>query len=58
MMKLMAPEWVVALPIYLVHADCKESGSIFEAGAGHYSKIRWERSRGQAIARTDRDDHS
>ena len=30
----------------LVHSSNKESGSIFEAAAGHFSKIRWERSKG------------
>ncbi|KAK4624200.1 Peroxisomal hydratase-dehydrogenase-epimerase [Fulvia fulva] len=46
MMDLMGPEWVVPLVGYLTHSDCKESGSIFEGGAGHFSKIRWERSKG------------
>lgn len=46
MMDLMGPEWVVPLVGYLVHSSCRESGSIFEAGAGHFSKIRWERSKG------------
>lgn len=42
----MGPEWVVPLVGYLVHSSCRESGSIFEAAAGHFSKIRWERSKG------------
>ncbi|CAK1364549.1 unnamed protein product [Cercospora beticola] len=46
MMDLMAPEWVVPLVGYLTHESCRETGSIFEAGAGHFSKIRWERSKG------------
>lgn len=46
MMSLMAPEWIVPLVGYLTHSSCQESGSIFEAGAGHFSKIRWERSHG------------
>lgn len=37
---------MVPLVATLVHSSCKESGSIFEAAAGHYSKIRWERSKG------------
>lgn len=45
-MDLMGPEWVVPLVGYLVHSSCNESGSIFEAAAGHFSKIRWERSKG------------
>ncbi|KAI1612333.1 peroxisomal hydratase-dehydrogenase-epimerase [Exophiala viscosa] len=46
MMEVMKPDWVVPLVGVLVSQDCKESGSIFEAAAGHYSKIRWERSKG------------
>ncbi|KAK3114188.1 bifunctional hydroxyacyl-CoA dehydrogenase/enoyl-CoA hydratase fox2 [Teratosphaeriaceae sp. CCFEE 6253] len=46
MMDVMKPAWVVPLVATLVHASSKESGSIFEAGAGHYAKIRWERARG------------
>lgn len=46
MMEVMKPEWVVPLVGVLCHNDCKETGGIFEAAAGHFSKIRWERSRG------------
>jgi multifunctional beta-oxidation protein len=46
MLDLMGPEWVVPLVGYLAHSICRESGSIFEAAAGHFSKIRWERTKG------------
>ncbi|KIX96136.1 uncharacterized protein Z520_07914 [Fonsecaea multimorphosa CBS 102226] len=46
MMEVMKPDWVVPLVGVLVNEKCHESGSIFEAAAGHYSKIRWERSKG------------
>ena len=46
MMEVMKPDYVVPLVGVLVHQSCKENGSIFEAAAGHYSKIRWERSKG------------
>lgn len=46
MMEVMKPDFVVPLVGVLVHESCKESGSLFEAAAGHYSKIRWERSEG------------
>ncbi|KAJ9613938.1 hypothetical protein H2200_002074 [Cladophialophora chaetospira] len=46
MMEVMKPDWVVPLVGVLVNEQCRESGSIFEAAAGHYSKIRWERSKG------------
>lgn len=52
MMDVMKPDWVVPLVGVLSHESCKESGSIFEAAAGHYAKIRWERSKG-FIARPD-----
>ena len=46
MMEVMKPDYVVPLVGVLSHSSCKESGSIFEAAAGHFSKIRWERSLG------------
>lgn len=52
MMEAMKPDFIVPIVGVLVHSSCKESGSIFEAGAGHYSKIRWERSKG-FIAKPD-----
>ena len=52
MMEVMKPDFVVPLVAVLVHPSCQESGSIFEAAAAHFSKIRWERSRG-FIARPD-----
>ena len=49
----MTPTWVAPLVAVLVHFSCKESGSIFEASAGHYSKIRWERSKGLLLKPDD-----
>jgi multifunctional beta-oxidation protein len=49
MMEIMQPTWVVPLVAVLVHSSNKESGSIFEAQAGHFSKIRWERSKGALL---------
>ncbi len=46
MMDAMRPDYVVPLVAILSHSSCKETGSIFEAAAGHFSKIRWERSKG------------
>jgi multifunctional beta-oxidation protein len=45
-MQALRPEWVAPLIGALCHSSCSENGSIFEAGAGHFSKIRWERSQG------------
>lgn len=52
MMDVMKPDYVVPLVGVLTHPSCSETGSIFEAGIGHYSKVRWERSKG-FIARPD-----
>ncbi|KAH8804957.1 hypothetical protein F5884DRAFT_845914 [Xylogone sp. PMI_703] len=43
------PDWVVPIVAVLVHKDCDENGAIFEAGAGHVAKLRWERSSGALL---------
>jgi len=40
------PEFVAPLVGYLVSEGCKESGGLFELGAGLYTKLRWERTKG------------
>lgn len=52
MMEVMKPDYVVPLVGVLTHPSCSETGSIFEGAAGHFSKIRWERSQG-FLARPD-----
>ena len=49
MMDVMKPDWVVPLVGVLCHSSNKETGSIFEASAGHFSKIRYERSKGVSL---------
>jgi NAD(P)-dependent dehydrogenase (short-subunit alcohol dehydrogenase family) len=39
-------DYVAPLVAYLTHEDCKESGSMFEASAGSFKKVRWERTVG------------
>jgi len=47
------PDWIVPLVALLVHDSNKtETGAIFEVGAGHVAKIRWERAKG-ALLKTD-----
>ncbi|MEP5569323.1 MAG: SDR family NAD(P)-dependent oxidoreductase [Halioglobus sp.] len=40
---------VAPLVAYLCHPDCTENGGLFEAGAGSFKKLRWERSHGLAM---------
>lgn len=44
------PVYVSPLVAWLCHDSCKETGSLFEAGAGWYGKLRWERSKGAGIS--------
>ena len=39
-------DYVAPLVAWLAHADCDETGGMFEASAGSFKKLRWERSVG------------
>ncbi|KAA1120815.1 hypothetical protein PGTUg99_021443 [Puccinia graminis f. sp. tritici] len=53
MLKELTPEAIVPLVAYLVSEEnTKESGQVFESGAGWYGKLRRERCRG-AVFKTD-----
>ncbi|KAF3939067.1 hypothetical protein ABW19_dt0208695 [Dactylella cylindrospora] len=53
MLANLKPDWIVPIVAYLVHeSNTTETGGIFEAGAGHVAKLRWERSKG-AVYKTD-----
>ncbi|XP_076034051.1 peroxisomal Multifunctional enzyme type 2 isoform X1 [Oratosquilla oratoria] len=40
------PELIAPLVLYLCHDSCEETGGLFEAAGGWFSKYRWERSQG------------
>jgi len=43
------PEFVSPLAAWLVHEDCKETGSLFEVGGGFMGKLRFERTVGKTF---------
>jgi multifunctional beta-oxidation protein len=48
----LAPEAIVPLVAYLSHESTEENGKVYEAGAGWYGEIRWERTKG-VVFKTD-----
>ena len=44
--KAINPDYIAPLIAFLSHQSCEESGSMFEASAGSFKKIRFERSKG------------
>ena len=44
--KAINPDFIAPLIAFLSHASCEETGSMFEASAGSFKKVRFERSRG------------
>jgi len=42
-------DYVAPLVGYLAHPECTESGGLFEASAGVYKKVRWQRSAGLEV---------
>ncbi len=43
------PEFVSPLVGWLAHEDCKETGGLFEVGAGYIGKLRWQRTKGHSF---------
>lgn len=50
---LLKTKYVAPLITWLAHPDCSESGSMFEASAGSFKKLRWQRSAGLALNQDD-----
>ena len=48
-LKATSPEYVVPIVVKLCSEDSKENGSVFEAGASWFAKVRTERSKGVAF---------
>jgi 3-hydroxyacyl-CoA dehydrogenase/3a,7a,12a-trihydroxy-5b-cholest-24-enoyl-CoA hydratase len=46
---MLKTEYVSPLVAWLCHESCKETGSLFEVGAGWIGKLRWERSLGHGF---------
>lgn len=46
LLEALKPEMVAPFVAYLCHSGCKETGSLFELGAGYCAKVRLERSTG------------
>jgi len=43
------PDYVTPLAVWLSHEQCKESGQVFEAGAGWFGKVMQYRSKGKVL---------
>ena len=46
MIAALKPEYVAPLVAWLCHEDNADTGEVFEVGAGWFSRVRWQRSRG------------
>eukprot|EP01088_Endostelium_zonatum_P006477 TRINITY_DN1860_c0_g1_i1.p1 TRINITY_DN1860_c0_g1~~TRINITY_DN1860_c0_g1_i1.p1 ORF type:complete len:306 (-),score=86.25 TRINITY_DN1860_c0_g1_i1:29-946(-) len=46
------PDFIVPLVVFLCHESTEENGALFEAGAGHYSRLRWQKTKGVFIDNT------
>lgn len=49
MLDKLKPEFVSPLVTYLCHESCTETGGLYEIGAGWYSRLRWQRTKGAGI---------
>ena len=50
LVETLKPEYVSPLVAYLCHETSTENGGLFELGAGWFSRLRWQRSRGVTLS--------
>lgn len=53
MLEQLKPEFISPLVLKLCHEDHRDSGGLYEAGAGWIGRLRWERTRGYAFPVTE-----
>jgi len=53
MVDALRPEFVMPLVLKLCDENSRETGGLFEVGAGFVAKLRWERSKGKSFSVTD-----
>mmetsp|Transcript_32569 Transcript_32569/g.40075 ORF Transcript_32569/g.40075 Transcript_32569/m.40075 type:complete len:308 (+) Transcript_32569:174-1097(+) len=46
MLQNLNPEFVAPVVAYLCHENCKDTGGVYELGAGWIAKLRWQRAKG------------
>jgi (3R)-3-hydroxyacyl-CoA dehydrogenase / 3a,7a,12a-trihydroxy-5b-cholest-24-enoyl-CoA hydratase / enoyl-CoA hydratase 2 len=49
LLRVLKPEAVMPLVVYLASGQCRETGQLFEVGGGVVSRLRWQRSRGSRL---------
>ena len=53
MKALIKTDYVAPIVGYLAHTACEESGSLFEASAGTFKKVRWQQSSGLQLDQSE-----
>jgi 3-hydroxyacyl-CoA dehydrogenase/3a,7a,12a-trihydroxy-5b-cholest-24-enoyl-CoA hydratase len=49
LLRVLKPEAVMPLVVYLASEQCRETAQLFEVGGGVVSRLRWQRSRGSGF---------
>jgi len=53
LVKALKPDFVAPLVAFLCHESCKETGGVYELGAGWVAKLRWQRTKGEFFPADD-----